>query len=179
MKSINIKGKDYVMVNTRIIEFWKIHPEWSLETEIIKIEAGIVFMKATVKDDKGATRATGHAYEKEGSTFINKTSYLENCETSAVGRALGTLGIGIDDGFASYEEVANAQANQDASHSQVSIIESLLPNASVSDKQRTDIETRLHKFTQAEAEQCIKFLNDNLVNKTLDKQLTDTLNRQK
>lgn len=55
---------------------------------------------------------TGTAYEKEGSTFINKTSYIENCETSAVGRALGMAGFGIDTSIASAEEVQNAIANQ-------------------------------------------------------------------
>ena len=39
--------------------------------------------------------STGYAYEKEGSSFINKTSALENCETSAVGRALAILGFEI------------------------------------------------------------------------------------
>ena len=55
---------------------------------------------------------TGTAYEKEGSTFINKTSYIENAETSAVGRALGFCGFGIDTSVASYEEVTNAINNQ-------------------------------------------------------------------
>ena len=56
---------------------------------------------------------TGTAYEKENSTFINKTSYIENCETSAVGRALGMIGIGIDTSVASYEEVSNAIKQQE------------------------------------------------------------------
>ena len=55
---------------------------------------------------------TGMAYEKEGSTFINKTSYIENCETSSCGRALGMCGIGIDVSVASAEEVQNAMVNQ-------------------------------------------------------------------
>ena len=60
----------------------------------------------------GKIVATGHAQEKEGSTFINKTSYIENAETSAIGRALGLLGIGIDTSIASAEEVSTAIANQ-------------------------------------------------------------------
>ena len=56
--------------------------------------------------------STGIAYEVEGSSFINKTSFIENCETSAIGRALGNLGIGIDTSVASYEEVANAVKQQ-------------------------------------------------------------------
>ena len=60
----------------------------------------------------GNVLATGHASEKDGSSFINKTSALENAETSAVGRALGILGIGIDSSIASAEEVGNAVKNQ-------------------------------------------------------------------
>ena len=57
---------------------------------------------------------TGTAYEKESSSYINKTSYIENCETSAVGRALGMAGFGIDTSVASFEEVSNAIAQQEA-----------------------------------------------------------------
>ena len=56
--------------------------------------------------------ASGHAEERRGSSFINKTSYVENCETSAWGRALGNFGIGLDTSVASYDEVANAIKNQ-------------------------------------------------------------------
>ena len=69
-------------------------------------------MKAIIKDSDGNIKSTGYAYEKEGSTFINKTSFIENAETSAVGRALGFLGIGIDAAIASADEVQNAQLNQ-------------------------------------------------------------------
>ena len=68
---------------------------------------------AEVTNNDGDVIATGTAYEKENSTFINKTSYIENCETSAVGRALGMAGFGIDTSVASAEEVANAIKNQE------------------------------------------------------------------
>ena len=64
--------------------------------------------------------ANGLAEESKGSTFINKTSYVENCETSAWGRALGNLGIGLDTSVASADEVKNAIANQGKSKSKVS-----------------------------------------------------------
>lgn len=114
MKTIDIKGKNYVMVNTRIKEFRENekYEGWAIETEI-KEFAEIVLMKATIKNPEGKVIATGHAYEKENSTFINKTSYVENCETSAVGRALGNLGIGIEESVASAEEVKNAIAQKD------------------------------------------------------------------
>ena len=56
---------------------------------------------------------SGTAEEEKGSTYINKTSYVENCETSAWGRALGCIGIGLDTSVASAEEVINAVNNQD------------------------------------------------------------------
>ena len=125
MKTINIKGKEYVEVNERIMYF-KENYKGSIETEIISIIDGVCIMKATIKVD-GEIVATGHAYEKEGSTFINKTSYIENCETSAVGRALGLFGIGIDASIASFEEVANAVNNQKqmATAEQISELSSL------------------------------------------------------
>lgn len=111
--TLDIKGKDYVPVNERIKAFRKIYPRGQIITEIIGLQDGICTMKCSVYDDEGTLLGTGHGQEKEGSTFINKTSYIENCETSCIGRALGSLGIGLDNGFASYEEVANAKAQQD------------------------------------------------------------------
>ena len=71
-----------------------------------------MFQAKVIVDD--VLVATGNAYEKEASTFINKTSYIENCETSAIGRALGVYGIGIDASLASAEEVVNAVNNQES-----------------------------------------------------------------
>ena len=112
LKTIDIKGKPYVEVNERIKFFRANYSGWRIETELISVENGICIMKAVVKDDQGIIQATGHAFEKEDSSFINQTSYIENCETSAVGRALGILGIGIDTSIASKEEIENAQLNQ-------------------------------------------------------------------
>jgi len=115
MKKIMIKDKPYISVNERIKEFHKLYSEGSIETEMLSSENGVCIFKATVCPDYSLPtirKFIGHAYEKEGSTFINKTSYIENCETSAVGRALGMLGIGIDVSIASAEEVTNAVNNQ-------------------------------------------------------------------
>ena len=62
----------------------------------------------------GRVVATGHAHEERGSSNINKTSFVENCETSAIGRALAMLGIGIDTSIASANEVEDAIAQQQA-----------------------------------------------------------------
>ena len=112
LKTIDVKGKNYVQVNERVKALRMICPNASISTEIISMADGIVTMKATVSDEEGKVLGTGFAQEKETSSYINKTSYIENCETSAVGRALGFAGIGIDGSMASAEEVANAIINQ-------------------------------------------------------------------
>lgn len=112
LKSIDVKGKNYVEVNQRIKAFRMLYPAGSIQTEILSNMNGVVLMKASIIDDQGVLLGTGHAYEKETSSYINKTSYIENCETSAVGRALAMCGIGIDTSVASAEEVENAINNQ-------------------------------------------------------------------
>ena len=113
IRTTDIRGKDYAEVNQRIKAFRMVEPNGSIVTEILSLENGICLIKATVIDGEGKVLGTGHAYEKEGSSNINKTSYIENCETSAVGRALGMCGFGIDTSVASYEEVATAIHQQE------------------------------------------------------------------
>ena len=130
LKTTDIKGKDYVEVNQRIKAFRQLFPDGFIKTDLVSLEDGMCVIKATVgmydkhlhdiDGEKGwwnitheVVMATGYAYEKEQSSYINKTSYIENCETSAVGRALGMLGIGIDTSVASAEEVRNAINQQE------------------------------------------------------------------
>lgn len=112
IKTTDVKGKDYAEVNQRIKAFRSICPNGKIENEILSIENGVCIIKSTVSDENGKILGVGHAYEKEGSSYINKTSFIENCETSAVGRALGMCGIGIDTSVASADEVANAVLQQ-------------------------------------------------------------------
>lgn len=112
IKAMDIKGKEYAPVNERIKAFRFIYPRGQIITELLSLENGVCTMKCSVYDDEGTLLATGHAQEKEGSSFINKTSFIENCETSCIGRAIGSLGLAIDGSFASYEEVSNAQLQQ-------------------------------------------------------------------
>lgn len=113
LKTADVKGKPYVEVNKRVIAFRQLEPNGTIATDIVSLENGIVTMKATVYAGDGKVLATGYAQEKESSSFINKTSYIENCETSAVGRALGFCGIGVDGSIASAEEVGNAIYQQE------------------------------------------------------------------
>lgn len=108
---VDIHGKQYLTVAYRVNEFRNQHEDkYSLTTEIIQNDDGIVIMKATIKD---ATRviATGYAEEVRGSTNINKTSALENCETSAMGRALAAFGYAGTE-YASADEVQHAIKQQ-------------------------------------------------------------------
>ena len=108
-------SKEYVEVNQRIKAFRMVYPDGFILTEMLSNTDGICIFRASVGFRWGGSDmilGTGTAYENEDSSFINQTSYIENCETSAVGRALGMAGFGIDASVASYEEVQNAMANQ-------------------------------------------------------------------
>ena len=111
-----VTKKEYAEVNQRIKAFRMVYPEGCINTQMLSNENGVCVFKADVGfwDDRGhyVNLGDGHAYEKEDSSFINQTSYIENCETSAVGRALGMAGFGIDTSVASAEEVQNAMLNQ-------------------------------------------------------------------
>ena len=114
-KTTNIRGKQYVEVNERIKFFRqeRKYELWGILTEFPLIDSEQCLCKCTITDAEGDVIAQGHAHEVRGSSNINKTSYVENCETSAVGRALAMLGIGIDSSIASANEVEEAIAKQE------------------------------------------------------------------
>lgn len=112
---LEIQKKDYAPVNQRIKAFRMVYPEGFITTEMVSNADGVCVFRARVgyEDERGHhVLGTGTSYEKETSSFINKTSYIENSETSAVGRALGMAGFGIDMSVASAEEVQTAMLNQ-------------------------------------------------------------------
>ena len=113
-KTTNIRGKQYVEVNERIKFFRqeKKYDGWGIRTEFPIIDDTQCLCLCTITTPDGNVVAQGHAHEEKGSSNINKTSYVENCETSAIGRALGILGIGIDTSVASANEVQDAIAKQ-------------------------------------------------------------------
>jgi len=116
-KTTNIKGKEYVEVNERIKYFRESgqYKGWSLTSDVYHLDEASCVIKASVLNEKGEIVATGFAQEDKSSSYINKTSYVENCETSAWGRALANLGIGIDTSIASSNEVTMAIAKQGSS----------------------------------------------------------------
>lgn len=117
LKTMDIKGKKYIPVNERLKGFRMLYPEGCIITTLEKYEDGVIIYKAAVYKSGERTidtlLATGWAMETIGSSNINRFSALENCESSAIGRALGICGIGIDTSVASYEEVANANLNEE------------------------------------------------------------------
>jgi len=113
-KTTNIRGKQYVEVNERI-KFFRQEDEyknWTLSTEFTAMDSDMCVCKAIVADPSQRIIASGHAHEERSSSHINKTSYVENCETSAIGRALAMMGIGVDTSIASANEVSDAIAKQ-------------------------------------------------------------------
>ena len=120
---IKIHNKEYKTVALRVTEFLASpkHEGWAIETQLITAHSsdGIarsdeyIVMKATIRDEQDRSRGTGYAEEKRGSTNINKTSALENCETSAIGRALSAVGFGGTE-YASANEVTDAIIQQTA-----------------------------------------------------------------
>ena len=112
MRTVNIKGKEYVEVSERVKFFRETYPNWSLTTDVVEMNDTYCVLRASIADETGRVVATGMAREVNGDTYINKTSYVENCETSAWGRALGNMAIGIDASIASANEVVNAVNNQ-------------------------------------------------------------------
>ena len=115
---IKIHGKDYVEVWERVKEFHKKYPNGSIQFELISFKDDIVIGKAHVYPDIENTirKFTGHAYENVNSSQINKKSALENCETSAVGRALGFLDIGLNGSISTADEVQNAIHQQNVGY---------------------------------------------------------------
>ena len=159
MKTINIHGKQYVEVNERIKHFRENFKDWSLTSEVIDLSEDRCVIKASVTNEKDKVIATGIAYEMHGSSFINKTSFVENCETSAWGRALGNLGIGIETSIASAEEIKNAKNHQ-------------------KDKPKTKLdEAKLQAMIVAIGEGKISVVQERMNNYKLTKKQKETLNK--
>ena len=108
---VNIHGKEYYTVVERLKMLkndFKIN--YSLTTDLLKCDDKMVIVKATLSID--GNEYTGIAEEMRNASKINKTSAVENCETSAIGRALSSAGY-FGSEFCSANELENALAQQD------------------------------------------------------------------
>ena len=108
--TVNIHGKEYKTVALRIQEFREKHPDFTIQTDLVEANDMLVVMKATISQGDQVV-ATGYAEEVRTASKINRTSALENCETSAVGRALAFFGLAGSE-ISSADEVANAIKQQ-------------------------------------------------------------------
>lgn len=121
IKPISIERKDkegnktvkkYAEVNQRIKAFRIVYPTGTIETEMIENVDDVCIFRANIYNGNQLL-ATATAREEQSASYINKTNYIENCETSAVGRALGMCGFGIDTSVASAEEIQNSIEKQE------------------------------------------------------------------
>lgn len=116
LPTVSIKGKEYVLVKDRILAFNELYPGGEITTELLTHpDSPKIVVKATVTISgvSGRIRAfTGHSQATVGQGYINETAALENAETSAVGRALAFLGIGIIDSVASADELNKAKGSK-------------------------------------------------------------------
>ena len=109
LTKIKIKGKDYAIVAEKVRAFRELFPNGSIQTEILSDDGERCVVKATAYDEDGKVLGTGHAFEMRAGSNVNKFAYLENCETSATGRALSMCGIGSGE-FASADEMSGVIA---------------------------------------------------------------------
>ena len=168
LKTINIKGKEYVEVNERLKYFRENYKDYALTTEVLQCTDEHCVMKASIFNSEGVVIATGHAHEKQSSNFINKVSFVEVCETSAWGRALGNFGIGIDSSVASADEVKNAisqennpkgmSAKKSTSKKKLTTAQFDAMMKAINDKQGLLVEERMENYTMEEAQR--RQLND-------------------
>jgi len=105
---------DYETVEERLVKYWKDHPDGQIHTEIIEVSASRFIVKASVFRTEADARpwTTGLAEETVQGRGVNATSALENCETSAIGRALANAGYATKGKRASREEMAKVATKQ-------------------------------------------------------------------
>ena len=108
---VNIHGKEYLTVARRINDFRAAHPDYGVHTEILSIDEATVVCRAIITDENQRQISSGIAEEHRRASKINQTSATENCETSAVGRALAFFGMAGTE-IASADEVRDAIAQQ-------------------------------------------------------------------
>lgn len=152
-KTTNIRGKQYVEVNERIKYFRQEeqYKNWGILTEFPVLDSEQCLCLCTITTAEGQVVAQGHAHEEKSSSNINKTSYVENCETSAVGRALAMLGIGIDTSIASANEVSDAISKQESTAD--SPVENIMDKAVSYIKMQTDKKKAFDAITKKYGDQ--------------------------
>lgn len=141
LKATNIKGKDYVDVANRVLGFRKLFPEGQIITKRLESEPGTAEFYAEIRTSDGRILGTGHAREEKNASAINRVSYVECAETSAIGRALGFGGIGSQSSIASAEEMVGALEAQEVIKQTDKLIDTIIDMAG-GDRERVDAYVR-------------------------------------
>lgn len=114
-RAINFKGSDYVQVKDRVLYLAENYDgRYEIDQDYQYYENSktwVVKTTLTIWDEKHehSCKYVWLAQEVEWTSFINKTSCLENCSTSSLGRSVACLGIGVIDSFASINEIEKAE----------------------------------------------------------------------
>jgi len=106
--------EDYETVEERLVKFWKDHPDGRIDTTLVESTLQRFIVKASVYRTEVDAQAwtTGYAEETVSTRGVNSTSALENCETSAIGRALANAGYVTKGKRPSREEISKVKANE-------------------------------------------------------------------
>jgi len=139
-KVVNIKGKNYRMVQDRVKEFRSspIYKEHRIETQMLHFDGSYLILKASILNSDGKILSDGIAGEKVGSSQINTTSFVENCQTSAIGRALAFLDENLmGDSLPSADELSGAIKNQDILNAKLDAVVSILKSVKNEEQLKT------------------------------------------
>ena len=157
MEKIMIKGKPYVQVNQRVLELRHKYGDkdnmFGIKTKVVEWnkEKNEIIIQAWITDKTGRIVGSGIAHEEKTQSGVNSTSYVENCETSAIGRALAAFGLGIEDAYASADEVQGAIKKQDETKEKKSketkkdLTEMMVPQEASTDPYYIQYKTALSK----------------------------------
>jgi len=104
--------EDYETVEERLVKFWKDHPDGQIHTRVLEHTTSRFIVEASIYRTEADARpwTTGLAEETIQGRGVNATSALENCETSAIGRALANAGYATKGKRASREEMSKVKA---------------------------------------------------------------------
>ena len=151
--------EDYVLVEDRIEEFWTKHPKGRILTEVTHLDhpeakQRMVVIKATIyteSDSLSVPIATGWAKEREGTMGANQTAFLENAETSAIGRALANMGVATKKGRPSRQEMEAVERNMSEHEAILDTIKELASKGNEELKKKVKSNWKLLKEDRVEA----------------------------
>ena len=158
--------EDYETVEERLIKFWKDHPDGRIETELIEATPSRFIVMARLYRTEADARywVSGLAFEHISDRGVNATSALENCETSAIGRALANCGYATRGKRASREEMAKVSQSRTANkfEKRLEQIDKTAPAAAIYVEKPSDPATIEQKPMPVDLTEALTQLNDGI-----------------